>query len=211
MINIIKTKFKWNGTLSVRKATNKILTHHAAWKSCGVMKIHKAHQSNGWAGIGYHFLVRKNGKIYEGRPINTVGAHCTGENSDSIGICFEGDFTTDTMTNKQLKAGQELIAYLVKLYGLSMSDVYRHKDFMATACPGKNFPFDKLKKGTSSLQVGDKVKIKSGAKDLNTKKKYSAWVYKTTYTVIRINGNEVVFGLNGAVTGKCLKKYVKEV
>ncbi len=206
-----KTKFKWNSVLSLRKATNKIIVHHAAMKSCGVLKIHASHQRQGWTGIGYHYLVRKNGKVYEGRPVNTIGAHCSGENTDSIGICFEGDFTTDKMPTKQLKAGQELIAYLTKLYGLSMDDVYRHKDFNATACPGKNFPFDKLKKGTSSLQVGDKVKIKSGAKDLNTKKKYSSFVYKTTYTVIRIDGNEVVFGINGVASGRCLKKYVIEV
>lgn len=48
---------------------------------------------------------------------------------------------------------------------------------------------------------GTKVKIKSGAKDLNTGKGYADFVYKNTYSVISSSGNRVVFGLNGAVTG----------
>lgn len=211
-MKIIDKKLKFKKALSRRTTTKKILLHHAATKTCTVSQIHQWHLNNDWAGIGYHFLVRKNGKIYEGRPIDTVGAHCTGYNNDSIGICFEGDFTKETMPAKQLKAGQELIAYLVKLYGLKMSDVYRHKDFGATACPGNNFPFDKLKKGTSDLQVGDKVTIKNGAKDLNTGKKYSSFVYKMTYDVIRIDdGDKVVFGKGDIKVGYCLKKYVTEV
>jgi N-acetylmuramoyl-L-alanine amidase len=54
----------------------------------------------------------------------------------------------------------------------------------------------------NSLSVGDKVKIKAGAKDLNTKKKYSEFVYGTVYTVIRIDKDAVVFGLSGKTTGK---------
>lgn len=72
-----------------------------------------------------------------------------------------------------------------------------------------------LKKKTTAkaktLKVGSKVKIKSGAKDLNTGKKYSDFVYKTTYKVISITGSRVVFGLNGAVTGATNKSNVTVV
>ena len=49
------------------------------------------------------------------------------------------------------------------------------------------------------MKVGAKVKIKSGAKDLNTGKKYLSFVYKTTYTVKSISGNRVVFATTGGI------------
>ena len=60
--------------------------------------IHKLHKDRGYSGIGYHFYVRKDGKIYQGRPIETVGAHTLGANQKSIGICFEGDFEKEMAT-----------------------------------------------------------------------------------------------------------------
>lgn len=61
---------------------------------------------------------------------------------------------------------------------------------------------------SKTLKKGVKVKIKSGAKDANTKGKYAAFVYKTVYTVISISGDYVTFGLNGVATGKTKKSNV---
>ena len=69
-----------------------------------------------------------------------------------------------------------------------------------------------LKLKTAGLQVGDRIKVKSGTKDLNTGMKYSSFVYEETYEVIRIdNNNEVVFGVDGISIGRCLKECVKEI
>ena len=91
-MNIIEKTYKWNGKLSNRKSTNRIILHHAESKSCTADDIHSWHLENGWAGIGYHFFVRKDGSIYRGRPEGVVGSHAKGSNSDSIGICFEGSY-----------------------------------------------------------------------------------------------------------------------
>ena len=56
-----------------------------------------------------------------------------------------------------------------------------------------------------SLKKGSKIKIKSGAKDANTKRKYASFVYKTTYTVMSVSGDYVVFGNGGIATGKTEK------
>lgn len=141
-MNIIETNLVFNRPLSKRLVTNKIIIHHASVEECDAKIIHIWHKANGWAGIGYHFVVRKDGTIERGRPLDKVGAHCTGQNSDSIGICFEGDFEKEHMEDAQLKAGRELIAYIKQTYPLIR--VTKHKDFMATDCPGKNFPFDEL-------------------------------------------------------------------
>ena len=143
-MNVIEKTYKWSGSLTKRTATKYIILHHRAGNG-DVASIHNAHLKNDWSGIGYHFYVRKDGSVYRGRPINTVGAHCENYNWLSIGICFEGNFENEKMSEAQIKAGQELIAYLKQQYPLI--EVKRHKDFDSTACPGKNFLFDSIKNG----------------------------------------------------------------
>ena len=147
-MNIIETNYQWNGALSKRVKTDKIVLHHAAASSCSAEDVHRWHLSKGWCGIGYHYLVRKDGTIYRGRPENTVGAHAYGANSTSIGICFEGNFETEGMTDAQKFAGAELVADILNRYGLTATSVKKHSEINATACPGKNFPFDEIASGT---------------------------------------------------------------
>lgn len=147
-MNIIETNFSF-GSLSKRKSTTRIILHHTATSSETVEQIHNYHKNTkGWAGIGYHLYVRKDGSVYRGRPIDTVGAHASGSNSDSVGICFEGNFDNETMGDAQKQAGKEVIAYVKGLYGISK--VQRHKDVCSTSCPGANFPFDELVNGAAS-------------------------------------------------------------
>lgn len=96
--------------------------------------------------LGIIFFVRKDGSIYRGRPEEVVGSHAKGSNSDSIGICFEGSYMTETMGQTQINAGRELVSYLKKKYGISK--VQKHKDVCSTNCPGTNFPFDQIVNGT---------------------------------------------------------------
>ena len=146
-MNITNTNLSFI-SLTKRKSTRRIILHHAAAKTCNAATIHRWHKDRGWSGIGYHFLVRKNGRVERGRPENMVGAHASGSNSDSIGICFEGNFMTETMKPEQLKAGQELVSYLKKKYGVTK--VQKHSDVGSTSCPGKNFPFSKITASVSS-------------------------------------------------------------
>ncbi len=140
---IIKPNYTWRGTLSNRIITDFIVLHHAGAKG-SVMVVHQTHLNRGWSGIGYHFYVRQDGTIYEGRPIDKVGAHCTPQNCNkrSVGICFEGDFETETMSDAQIRAGKRLVRYVKSIYPSAV--VKKHKDFDATACPGKNFPFAEI-------------------------------------------------------------------
>ncbi len=144
-MNIIEKSYKWNGNLSKRKKTDYIIIHHASAKVASPDAVHSWHLNNGWTGIGYHFVVRKDGSVYRGRPIDTVGAHTANYNSVGVGICFEGNFETETMSEAQKIAGMELISYLKKLY--PNAKVKKHMDFNATDCPGKNFPFDTIAAG----------------------------------------------------------------
>ena len=146
-MKISEVSYKWNGALSKRRSTSRIILHHAAASKCTAQQIHSWHLANGWVGIGYHCLVRKDGSIYRGRPENTVGAHAGNNNYDSIGICFEGNFMTETMSEVQKRAGQELVQYLKGKYGISK--VQKHSDVNATGCPGTHFPFKEVSEGVA--------------------------------------------------------------
>lgn len=150
-MNIIETNLNFTGSMSTRKSTTRIILHHAAVSSCDVNTVHRWHLGNGWSGIGYHFFIRKDGSIYRGRPENKVGAHASGANSNSIGICFEGDFESESMGETQKNAGKELVAYLKGKYGIST--VLRHRDVGSTSCPGRNFPFSDIAGASGNVNV----------------------------------------------------------
>lgn len=145
-MNIIDVGLSFTSALEKRTITDEIVLHHAAGTG-SVKDIHNWHiNGNGWAGIGYHFYVRKNGEVYAGRPVDTVGAHTYGENSHTIGICFEGNFENETMSDAQKNAGAELVAKLRKDFP-TVKRVSGHRDHNSTACPGKNFPFEYIAAG----------------------------------------------------------------
>lgn len=144
-MRIIETTYRWGGTLVKRQSTTRIILHHAAAKTCTAQQIHSWHLANGWAGIGYHFFVRKDGSVYRGRPEDVLGAHAGSNNYDSIGVCFEGNFMSEPMPAVQRQAGAELVAYLKQKYGISK--VQKHSDVNATGCPGTHFPFDAIAYG----------------------------------------------------------------
>ena len=147
-MNIIDTNLKFK-QMDTRKSTQRIILHHAAAKTCSAEDIHRWHLNKGWSGAGYHFLVRKDGKIYRLRPEDKVGAHAYGSNYNSIGVCFEGDYMVENMPEEETKAGQELVAYLKNKYGISEVEV--HKRVNATSCPGDNFPFNQIANATEII------------------------------------------------------------
>ena len=195
-MNIIETNLQFKGNMEVRKTTNIIVLHHAAASTCDVRTIHEWHLRRGFSGIGYHFLVRKNGTIERGRAENFVGAHVAGHNRGSIGICFEGNFETETMGEAQKNAGAELVEYLKKKY--SINTVVRHKDLAATACPGKNFPFEEILQGVKTeTKQPEQVEQKKQEGD-NKLVEDGYWGNGTTKRAQEVFGTPV----DGVITGQ---------
>lgn len=146
-MKVIEPNYIWNGELAKRdRDIYRIVLHHAAAEHCTAVQIHSWHKAKGWCGIGYHFFIDKDGNVYRGRPIDTVGAHAGGYNLDSIGICFEGNFENETMFNAQEEAGRQLVKELLAQYK-TIKLIQKHSELNATACPGKYFPFDYIAKG----------------------------------------------------------------
>ena len=129
-------------SLSERPYTDMIVIHHTGERDidASAEQIHDWHLNQGWAGIGYHFVIRKDGTIEIGRPEWAVGSHAYGENSHTLGIHLSGDFETAYPSQAQLTACAELVRDLCKDYGISCDreHIVGHCDLMSTDCPGKN-------------------------------------------------------------------------
>lgn len=180
-MEIIETNLQFKN-MNTRTSTERIILHHADAKTCSAEDIHRWHLANGWAGAGYHFLVRKDGTIYRLRPEDKVGAHAYGANYDSLGICFEGDYKEEIMQEEEIKAGRELVNFLKNKYGINTVQV--HKNVNATNCPGDNFPFDQIANETGESKPSkEKGKIATIQTSLNEK-------YGLNISIDNIYGNE---------------------
>lgn len=140
-MEIKKANLKFAKPLTKRSVTKEIILHCTASKegvNFGVEAVHKLHLKNGWSGIGYNYLIDLNGDIWEGRPEDCVGAHVSGHNSKSIGVCYTGGLDKngkpkDTRNEKQLKSMTELCRYLHKKY--PNATFHGHYEFDNKACP----------------------------------------------------------------------------
>lgn len=120
---------------------NRIILHCSATaegRDYTVADIDQWHKARGWQGIGYHYVVYRDGSIHNGRPIEAVGAHTSGYNKDSIGICYIGGVDAngqpkDTRTPEQKKALRELVAKLKEQF--PNATVHGHYEFAQKACP----------------------------------------------------------------------------
>ncbi|XP_031626780.1 peptidoglycan-recognition protein SB1-like isoform X2 [Contarinia nasturtii] len=132
---------------SINKTMQYVIIHHSnSPKFCNtserciaaMQNIQQFHQiERGWNDIGYHFAIGGDGKVYEGRGFNKVGAHAPGYNSNGIGICLIGDFQDVLPPKNMLRATKNLIECAVEKKYLSNNyTLYGHKQVRSTACPG---------------------------------------------------------------------------
>lgn len=151
-MQVIEHNWKWARTLGRRAgAPPGVVLHHAAARAMTPEQVHAAHLANGWAGIGYHYYVRKDGSIHRGRSEWAIGSHAVGHNT-WLGVCFEGNYETEkTMPAAQLRAGQDLVADLRKRYPKAVFKGHGSMPGNATACPGRHFPMNELLKGSPAV------------------------------------------------------------
>jgi hypothetical protein len=133
---------------------NRITVHHAN-NSNSVMANEKKQQGRGYAALGYHFFINKNGEIYEGRPLEVMGSNSgTGVKSGplndpdwgAIGIVLQGDyhhaddwFLSEEAPDKQMKSLEKLIVALKNKYSIDSLLMHREVEGRKgkdTVCPG---------------------------------------------------------------------------
>ena len=129
--------------LETRRKTDMAVVHHTGnpWDDdLSAAEIDASHKGQGWTCIGYHYVIRKDGTVEQGRPHWTVGAHAYGHNSHTIGIHVCGNFEEAVPTDEQIESLAMLLANLCTDYGLPIDrdHIVGHRELMATACPGRN-------------------------------------------------------------------------
>lgn len=139
--------------LSVNKRNIKELIVHCSATSEGkdysVDTIRQWHLQRGFSDIGYHYVIYRDGSIHIGRDESIIGAHCTGHNTNSIGICYiggcasDGKTPKDTRTEAQKSSLLKLLSELKKKYPKAV--IHSHKDYANKACPS----FDATKEYSS--------------------------------------------------------------
>lgn len=139
---IKETHFQFRETLLLRPKTDMIVIHHVGIPDgdTSAAAIHRAHLANGWAGIGYHYAIRKDGTIERGRPLATVGAHAEGQNYHTVGINVTGNFEKEIPTPAQIHSLESLAAWICKIYSIvpGPSTIVGHRDVNSTDCPGRH-------------------------------------------------------------------------
>lgn len=122
---------------------NKIIIHCSATPEGRDVKTETIRgwhiKNNHWKDIGYHYVIELDGSIHKGRDESAVGAHCSGQNANSIGVCYvggvgkDGKTPKDTRTDAQKQSLINLLKSLKTKYPAAI--VYGHRDFAAKACP----------------------------------------------------------------------------
>ncbi len=127
----------------------KIIIHCSATpegREVTVADIDRWHRQRGFNCIGYHYVIYPDGSVHQGRPVETAGAHCLGQNAKSVGICYIGGLTADsksaadTRTPAQKESLRKLVGELKERFG--NVTVHGHREFANKACP--SFPISDL-------------------------------------------------------------------
>lgn len=125
------------GVVKITRSINEIILHCSATpegKDFTVEDIRKWHKQRGFNDIGYHFVIYRDGSIHTGRDINIIGAHATGHNTNSIGICYiggldkDGKTPKDTRTKEQKQSMLKLVKELISKYNIPVKNVIGHRD-----------------------------------------------------------------------------------
>ena len=99
----------------------------------GAAEIRDWHvNTNGWADIGYHYIIRRDGVLETGRPLDQIGAHAKGHNTGTIGVCLVGGMSDAgkpdcNFTTVQWASLEELVVDLLEQH-LDIMKVIGHRD-----------------------------------------------------------------------------------
>lgn len=136
--------------LNPMNGVNRITVHHEgnprpnndstpAQVALSLRNIQSAHFRTMKAGdIGYHYIIDRQGMVWQGRDIRYQGAHTGGNNANNIGIMCLGNFNLQYPTGAQIASLERLTLALSTGYNIPGSRIYGHRELRSTACPGKH-------------------------------------------------------------------------
>ncbi|MBD3279583.1 MAG: DUF4214 domain-containing protein [Candidatus Pacebacteria bacterium] len=149
---IIGNSYTWSWVRPLAQVRYLVIHHSAGPDTQTPDDIARYHvQNRGWGGVGYHFIITKDGTTYYVGDLTTARAHVYNYNHSALGVCLVGKFMNGKQpSNAQIHSAHELASQLFfRTPALTNCDGWEdlkgHSDFSATACPGDSWPSYKPK------------------------------------------------------------------
>lgn len=103
-----------------------------------IEKVRRIHtEDRGWSDIGYHYIIDRAGRVWQGRPINYQGAHVRDQNENNLGILVLGNFDKQSASQAQLAKLVDTLRTFQSQYRVPTTRVLTHQELAQTACPGR--------------------------------------------------------------------------
>ena len=122
-----------------------VVVHHSATKVGNdalrqIKSFARHHISKGWPGIGYHYVIGVDGRVFKTGRILEKRYHVGQANSRYVGVCLIGNFNDSPPTQEQLGSLRELYKAIQGMPGYGgVRQLVGHRELSRTACPGNNF------------------------------------------------------------------------
>jgi N-acetylmuramoyl-L-alanine amidase len=143
LVNIIDQLPKGTRSYAKRNLQQivRFVIHHSADPNGTPEKYAKYHvQTHGWPGIGYHFVIQKDGTIFQTNALETISYNVENYNTGTVGICLTGNFENELLQAPQKNALVWLLKDLVVQLG--PKSILPHSAFKPTECPGDHIDTD---------------------------------------------------------------------
>lgn len=133
--------------LNPMNGINRITIHHEGWTPVSfedqqttatrLEMIRRSHLDRMTAGdIGYHFVVDRAGRVWQGRSLTYQGAHVKDSNPHNMGIMVLGNFDLQSPSNEQIRSLQATLNWACGRYSIRSNQIFTHQELAPTACPG---------------------------------------------------------------------------
>ncbi len=130
------------------QSVKRITVHHEGWKpvwfddvrttAARLERIRKSHLERLHAGdIGYHLIIDRAGRVWQGRDLRYQGAHVRNHNVNNLGIMVLGNFELQRPTEVQQNALRHALLILMRHNRVPTNQVFTHQELNVTSCPGK--------------------------------------------------------------------------
>lgn len=122
-----------------------IVIHHSGTSKGSPSAFARFHvEHHGWPGIGYHYVIDKEGLIYQTNYLETVSYHVARNNSTTVGICLVGNYMVEQPPRVQLLACAVACNIVMEKVGRELM-VFGHRDFNKPTCPGDNIDLETIR------------------------------------------------------------------
>lgn len=149
-----------SGRVNPMNGVNRITVHHEGWTPVTFTDYQRTAQriehdrhihvdDRGWGDIGYHYIIDRAGRLWEGRNLHYQGAHVSNHNEHNIGVMCLGNFDRQRPSQAQLRALVEALQTLRRHYNVPVSRIHTHQELNPTRCPGTHLQsqFVSLRRG----------------------------------------------------------------